>query len=160
MVSRTHADQRPCGSCGAPGGVSEQGGNGAACGVACEREGKQVCGSREMSILSEQRSFVLFPMGKKRFALPAEQVSELARPGNQAKEELQSLRHSTPLLSRLILRRKQIVPVANVVPLLVGPEAPEGKFYLIVQRQIASTEMRLAVPITGECELAEATQRP
>lgn len=113
-----------------------------------------------MSILSEQRSFVLFPMGKKRFALPAEQVSELARPGNQAQEELQSFPHTTPLLTGVILRRNQIVPVANVVPLLVGPEAPEGKFYLVVQRQIAGKATRLAVPVTGECELAEATQRP
>jgi chemotaxis signal transduction protein len=112
-----------------------------------------------MSVVTEQRSFVLFPMGKKRFALPAEQVSELARPGNQAQEELQSFPHTTPLLTGVILRRNQIVPVADVAPLLIGPEPPERKFYLVIQREVAGKTTRIAIPVTGECELAEATQR-
>ncbi len=113
-----------------------------------------------MSIFNEQRSFVLFPMGKKRFALPAEQVSELARPRGQAEEEMQTFPHTTPLLSGVILRRNQIVPVADVAPLLIGPEAPERKFYLVIQREIGGKATRIAIPVTGECELAEATPRP
>ena len=113
-----------------------------------------------MSIFNEQRSYVLFPMGRKRFALPAEQVSELARPRGQAHEEMQSFPHTTPLLTGVILRRNQIVPVADVAPLLVGPDAPERKFYLVVQREIQGRSARIAIPVTGECELATATQQP
>lgn len=113
-----------------------------------------------MSILNEQQSYVLFPMGKKRFALPAEQVSELARPRGQAQEEMQSFPHTTPLLTGVILRRNQIVPVADVAPLLVGPDAPERKFYLVIEHKIQGKPARIAIPVTGECELAEATQHP
>jgi chemotaxis signal transduction protein len=113
-----------------------------------------------MSILNEQRSFVLFPMGKKRFALPAEQVNELARPRHQREEELQSFPHTTPLVAGVILRRNQIVPVADVAALLIGPSAPERKFYLVIQRKIDGHAARIAIPVTGECELTEATQEP
>ncbi len=112
-----------------------------------------------MSIFNEQRSYVLFPMGRKRFALPAVQVSELARPRGQAQEEMQSFPHTTPLLVGVILRRNQIVPVADVAPLLVGPDAPERKFYLVIQRTIDGNAARVAIPVTGECELAESTQQ-
>ena len=113
-----------------------------------------------MSIFNEQRSYVLFPMGKKRFALPAEQVSELARPRSQGQEEMQSFPHTTPLLGGVILRRNQIVPVADMAPLLVGPDAPERKFYLVIQREVQGKSARIAIPVTGECELAAATQQP
>jgi len=113
-----------------------------------------------MSIFNEQRSYVLFPMGEKRFALPAEQVSELARPRAQAKEEMQSFPHTTPLLAGVILRRNQIVPVADVAPLLIGPDAPERKFYLVIEREVQGKSARIAIPVTGECELAEARQQP
>ena len=113
-----------------------------------------------MSILNEQRSYVLFPMGKKRFALPAEQVSELARPRGQAQEEMQSFPHTTPLLTGVILRRNQIVPVADVAPLLVGPDAPERKFYLVIEREVQGKSARIAIPVTGECELTAATRQP
>jgi chemotaxis signal transduction protein len=112
-----------------------------------------------MSICNEQ-SYVLFPMGRKRFALPAEQVSELARPGGQAQDEMQSFPHTTPLLTGVILRRNQIVPIADVAPLLVGPDAPERRFYLVVQREVQGRSARIAIPVTGECELAAATQQP
>ncbi|HEU5231750.1 MAG TPA: chemotaxis protein CheW [Terriglobales bacterium] len=113
-----------------------------------------------MSIFNERRSYILFPMGKKRFALPAEQVSELARPRGQAQEQMQSFPHTTPLLTGVILRRNQIVPVADVAPLLVGPDAPERKFYLVIEREVQGRSARIAIPVTGECELAEATQQP
>ena len=112
-----------------------------------------------MSIFNEQ-AYVLFPMGRKRFALPAEQVSELARPRGQAQEEMQWFPHTTPLLTGVIVRRNQIVPIADVAPLLVGPDAPERKFYLVVQREVQGRSARIAIPVTGECELAAATQQP
>jgi chemotaxis signal transduction protein len=98
---------------------------------------------------------VLFPLGKKRFALPAENVSELAR-----QDEPQSFPHTTPLLTGVLLRRNQIVPVADVAPVLVGSDAPARKFYLIVNRRGSATLRRTAIPVTGECELADAEQLP
>lgn len=100
-------------------------------------------------------TFVLFPLGKKRFALPAVQVSELAR-----EDQPQTFPHTTPLLTGVILRRNQIVPVADIAPVLIGPEAPARKFYLVVNRVGKKTQSRAAIPVTGECELANAEQLP
>ena len=96
-------------------------------------------------------TFVLFPLGNKRFALPATQVSELAR-----QDEPQTFPHTTPLLTGVVLRRNQIVPVADIAPILIGPEAPARKFFLIVNGRENSKACRTAIPVTGECELAHA----
>jgi len=100
-------------------------------------------------------SFVLFPMGKKRFALPAAGVAELARP-----DRLQAFPHTTPLLAGVLVRRGHIVPVCDVSDLLIGPKAPERKFFLIANRTFSAgtnkTVEWTAVPVTGECELATA----
>jgi chemotaxis signal transduction protein len=96
-----------------------------------------------------ENSYVLFPMGEKRFALLAEMVKELARPDN-----LQSFPHSTPLLAGVLVRRGKIVPVWDVAQLLVGPKAPPRKFYLIANRKVESRHEWTAIPVTGECELA------
>lgn len=96
-----------------------------------------------------EKSYVLFPMGEKRFALPSEVVTELARP-----DHLQTFPHGTPLLAGVLVRRGRIVPVYDVALLLVGPLAPARKFYLIANRQIDSHNEWTAIPVTGECELA------
>jgi chemotaxis signal transduction protein len=103
-----------------------------------------------MSSLSERR-FVLFPLGEKRFALPAETVAELARP-----DRLQTFPHSTPLLTGVLVRRGAIVPVCDVAQILIGNDGPTRKFYLIASRQFGSTTELIALPVTGECELASA----
>jgi chemotaxis signal transduction protein len=95
------------------------------------------------------KSYVLFPMGAKRFALPAEFVEELARP-----DHLQTFPHRTPLLAGVLVRRGKIVPVCDVAQLLVGPEAPPRKFYLIANRETVSRQEWTAIPVTGECTLA------
>ena len=95
------------------------------------------------------KSFVLFPMGAKRFALPAELVEELARP-----DHLQTFPHQTPLLAGVLVRRGKIIPVCDVAQLLVGPEAPPRKFYLIANREAVSRQEWTAIPVTGECTLA------
>ena len=100
-------------------------------------------------------SFVLFPLGKKRFALPSGSVTELARP-----DELQTFPHTTRLLAGVLLRRGRIVPVCDVAPVLVGPDAPPRKFYLIANRTFGKTQEWSAIPVTGECELASAEPRP
>lgn len=106
-------------------------------------------------IAERDNSYVLFPMGEKRFALPAEVVTELAHPDN-----LQSFPHCTPLLAGVLVRRGKIVPVWDVAQLLVGPEAPPRKFYLIANRQVESRQEWTAIPVTGECVLASLKPEP
>ena len=105
-------------------------------------------------------NFVLFPLGKKRFALSAEHVSELSRPRERGEEEQQTFPHTTRMLTGVVLRRNQIVPVADIAPALIGPDVPERKFYLIVNLGGRGSVTRAAVPVTGECELAEAERLP
>lgn len=95
------------------------------------------------------KSYVLFPMGVRRFALPAEFVEELARP-----DHLQTFPHRTPMLTGVLVRRGKIVPVCDVAQILVGPEAPPRKFYLIANRETTSRQEWTAIPVTGECALA------
>ena len=52
------------------------------------------------------------------------------------------------------------MPVADIAPVLVGPDAPARKFYLIVNRRAKGKSSRTAIPVTGECELANAEQLP
>lgn len=105
-------------------------------------------------------SFVVFPLGKKRFALCAEQVSELSRQREHGQDEQQTFPHTTRMLTGVVLRRNQIVPVADIAPTLIGPDVSERKFYLIVNLSARGKLTRAAVPVTGECELAEAERLP
>ena len=98
--------------------------------------------------MTGKRQFVLFPVGKKRFALPAEQVTELARP-----DTLQVFPHTTRLHTGVLVRRNHVIPVFDVAQVLLGPHAPARKFYLIANRNIAGHKEWTAVPVTGECEL-------
>lgn len=100
-----------------------------------------------MSLLSGTQ-YVLFPLGEKRFALPAEGVAELARPDKQ-----QSFPHTTPLMTGVLVRRGTIVPVCDVAQVL-SPQAPSRKFYLIAARKFGGAVEYTALPVTGECELA------
>lgn len=95
-----------------------------------------------------EKSYVLFPLGKKRFAFPAEKVTELAQP-----DRLQTFPHSTPMLTGVLTRRGRIVPVCDIAQVLVGAEAPPRKFYLIATRQFEKRQEWTAIPVTGECEL-------
>jgi chemotaxis signal transduction protein len=101
------------------------------------------------------KSYVLFPLGKQRFALPAEIVTELARP-----DSVQTFPHRTPLLTGVLVRRGKIVPVCDVAQVLVGAAAPPRKFYLIANCNLESRQELTAVPVTGECELASAARVP
>lgn len=100
-------------------------------------------------------SFVLFPIGKKRFALPAAAVTELARPDRE-----QSFPHASKLLTGVLVRRGHIIPVCDVAPVLVGPDAPARKFYLIATRQFTDGSEWTAIPVTGECELTTTELLP
>jgi chemotaxis signal transduction protein len=100
-------------------------------------------------------SFVLFPIGKKRFALPAGSVTELARPDRE-----QSFPHASRLLTGVLVRRGHIIPVCDVAPVLVGPDAPARKFYLIATRKFADGSEWTAIPVSGECELTTTELLP
>jgi chemotaxis signal transduction protein len=106
-------------------------------------------------IAEADKSYVLFPLGERRFALPAETVTELARPDN-----VQTFPHRTPLLTGVLVRRGRIVPVCDVAQVLVGAGAPPRKFYLIANCKIGKRQELTAVPVTGECELASAARVP
>ena len=99
--------------------------------------------------------YVLFPIGKKRFALPAEEVAELAQP-----DRLQNFPHTTPLMTGVLVRRGQIIPVCDIAQVLVGPHAPARRFYLIAAHGTGRNRAPLALPVTGECDLATADARP
>ena len=82
-------------------------------------------------------SFVLLQMGDRRFALPAEIVSELAPP-----VRLHTFPHSTPLVSGVIVRRGRIVPVFDVSSVLTGKSSFNHRFYLIAKRRQLGKEKK------------------
>jgi len=100
-------------------------------------------------------SFVLFPLGRKRFALPADRVTELAR-----MDRVYEFPNTTPLVSGVLVRRGEVIPVCDVAQVLVGPDAPARRFYLIAQRKFEREEERAAIPVTGDCELTNCELLP
>lgn len=103
----------------------------------------------------ESKSYVLFPLGEQRFALPAEKVIELAR-----QDQLHTFPHRTPLLSGVLIRRGRVIPVCDVAQVLVGPEAPARKFYLLAACHAEKQQELMAIPVTSECELTNASAHP
>jgi chemotaxis signal transduction protein len=103
----------------------------------------------------DPQKFVLFPLGRKRFALPAPKVTELARP-----DELQAFPHGTPLISGVLLRRGRIIPVLDVAQVVIGPDAPARRFYLIANRVFGRATELTAIPVSGECELTTSELLP
>ena len=105
---------------------------------------------------SPNSAFVLFPIGAKRFALPAADVTELAVPGR-----VQSIPHATPLISGVILRRGRIVPVCNVAAVLAGSAVASKGVYLIANRRFEDGAAEwTAIPVSGDCELCTSPLLP
>jgi chemotaxis signal transduction protein len=100
-------------------------------------------------------AFVLFPLGKKRFALPAERVTELAR-----MDTVHAFPSNTPLVNGVLVRRGEVIAVCDVAQVLVGRDAPPRKFYLIAKRRFDSAEERTAIPVSGDCELTNSELLP
>jgi len=100
-------------------------------------------------------SFVLFPLGKKRFALPATRVTELA-----CMDHVHKFPSTTPLVNGVLVRRGEVIPVCDVAEVLVGRDAPARKFYLIAKRRFDTAEERAAIPVTGDCELTNSELLP
>ncbi|MGZ4787094.1 MAG: chemotaxis protein CheW [Terriglobales bacterium] len=100
---------------------------------------------------SATSSFVLFPLGKKRFALPAERVTELAR-----MDRVHEFPSTTPLVNGVLVRRGEVIPVCDIAQVLVGRDAPPRKFYLIAKRRFETADESSAIPVTGDCELSNS----
>ena len=105
--------------------------------------------------MNEASQFVLFPIGRKRYALPAEQVTELAR-----MDYVHEFPSNTRLVNGVLLRRGEVIPVYDVAQVLVGDDAPTRKFYLIAKRRFENVEERTAIPVSGDCELTSSELLP
>jgi chemotaxis signal transduction protein len=102
-----------------------------------------------------RKSWVLLHVGNRRFALPAESVMELAPP-----VRLHNFPHTSKLIAGVIVRRGRIVPVYDVAPVLCGRESSVHRFYLIAERAFDSASEGSAIPVNGECELANGEMQP
>lgn len=100
-------------------------------------------------------SYVLLSVGNRRFALPSRIVSELAPP-----VRLHTFPQTTPLIAGVIVRRGRIVPVYDAGPVLIGRESPMHRFYLVASRKFGNGSEPAAIPVNGECELANGESLP
>ena len=106
-----------------------------------------------MTVASEwsEANYVLLRLGpaaKDRFALPADDVEELA-----GASRLQKFPHTTKQVDGVIVRRKRVVAVRDVASVLTGRALAFHRFYLIVRRHYGSSVELEAIPVSGDCEL-------
>ncbi|HVP63625.1 MAG TPA: chemotaxis protein CheW [candidate division Zixibacteria bacterium] len=105
--------------------------------------------------MTGSNKYVVFPLGKRRFAVAATQVTELASSGRP-----QTFPHTTPSLLGVLVRRSAVVAVCDVAPALNVVTRGENKFYLIAECTLGGKREPVAMPVTGECVLAEANVAP
>ncbi len=103
----------------------------------------------------DARSCVLLRLGDRRFALPADQVSELVSPTRMFR-----FAHCTPEIDGVILRRGRAVPVCDVAEKLIGRRLTSRRFYLVSMRRLGTTADWIALPVSGDCELIQADLTP
>jgi len=103
----------------------------------------------------DARSCVLLRLGDRRFALAADQVSELVAPSRMFR-----FAHRTPEIDGVILRRGRVVPVCDVAEKLIGKRLTSRRFYLISARRLGATADWIALPVSGDCELIQADLTP
>lgn len=95
------------------------------------------------------KSYVIVPIGSRRFSVAAESIVELISIGN-----LQWFPHRTPWISGVIVRRGRVVPVCDVGRLLGEKNESIDRFHLIAEWRAGDTRDWCAIPVAGECELA------
>jgi chemotaxis signal transduction protein len=100
-------------------------------------------------------SFVLLRVGERRFAFPANIVTELAPP-----VRLHTFPHASPLLTGVIVRRARIIPVYDAGSVLTGKRMLSHRFFLIARRKFGKATELSAIPVDGECELATGEMQP
>ena len=104
---------------------------------------------------ARENSFVLLQIGTRRVALPAGLVAELAPP-----VRLHAFPHTSKLISGVIVRRGRIVPVYEAALVLGGRSSSSQRFYLIARWQVGNASELGAIPVNGECELANGEMQP
>jgi chemotaxis signal transduction protein len=102
-----------------------------------------------------KHSYVLLHVGNRRFALRSELVEELAPP-----VRLHHFPNTTALVAGVIVRRGRIVPVYDVSRVLCGRESSIHRFYLVARRDFGKESEASAIPVNGECELANSELIP
>jgi chemotaxis signal transduction protein len=100
-------------------------------------------------------SFLVLRVGARRIALRREEVAELI-----ASPQLFSFPHTTPLISGVVLRRGQVLPVLDLGPCVLGKSSPATRFFLVVERPISNEPEKCAIPVQGGCELVSGVMRP
>ena len=100
-------------------------------------------------------SCVLLRLGERRFALPADQVAELAAPSR-----IFRFAQKTSEIDGVILRRGRVVPVCDIAEPLIGKKLTHRRFYLIATRHQREGLDWVALPVSGECELIRADLTP
>lgn len=108
-----------------------------------------------MSSAPQRQSYIVFPLGERSFALPADAVVELARSGT-----VQEIPHTTPFVSGVLVRRGLILPVWDVSQTLIGSDLAVQKFYLVVLRHFGAAVEWVAIPVSGECQMVQAERVP
>jgi len=101
-----------------------------------------------------QGSFVVFPLGSRRFALLTADVVELARTG-----VVQAFPHTMQGLEGVLVRRGKVLPVWNLAQTFFGAATVPLKYWLITRRNFAGEEWT-AIPVGGECQMLQAKLLP
>jgi chemotaxis signal transduction protein len=104
--------------------------------------------------ISAQESFVIFPLGGRRFALPSTDVVELTRTGFVQKFPL-----TTAGLTGVLMRRGDVLPVWDITRTLLGPGKETLKYWLVTRRNFAGEELT-AIPVSGECQMMNMEMLP
>ena len=68
--------------------------------------------------------------------------------------------NTTALVAGVIVRRGRIVPVYDVSRVLCGRESSVHRFYLVARRDFGNESEASAIPVNGECELANSELIP
>lgn len=100
---------------------------------------------------SGPETYVVFPLGARRFALPTTDVVELSRSGL-----VQKFPHTMPGMSGILVRRSEILPVWDLAETLLGPGKAALKYWLITRRNFSGEELT-AIPVSGECQMLHST---
>ncbi len=95
------------------------------------------------------QSYVVFPLGARRFALPTADVVELSRSGR-----VQKFPHTSPALEGVLVRRGEVLPVWNLARTLVGCEDAVQKMWLVTRCNFSGEELT-AIPVSGECQMVQ-----
>lgn len=101
-----------------------------------------------------RRSFLVFPLEDRRFALPTEDVVELSRSG-----QVQRFPHTSELLDGVMVLRGGILPVWDLAKTLLGESSATQKAWLVTRCNYSGDE-RTAIPVSGECQMIHAAALP